>query len=790
MPASYDFPIADGSVDAVRDAARPQRNSPTGAFAPDDRRGSNRAAHSQRAGAEMDRIGRGWSRAIRQPTRTAGLRHGPRMRLIVGRETREYLQMLLGAVLFVLLIACANVANLQFARATGRHARGGGAHGARRDRDGAWWRSWSPKACCSSVGGAALGLLIAKWGVNMMRGGMPAEVEKYILGWRQMGSTGARCCSRWLPRVASGVLAGLAPAWQCSRPNLSNALKEGGRGGTAGKSRHRLRNILVAAEIALAVVLLVGAGLMVRGFRGMMKNGAALEPSTLLTMRLAHHRPPNITRPTRSPRSIAQVVDGIQALPGVTSAAAVIAMPYSDHSRASDSRSRAARAEPGDLPDGMYQVASPSYFATLHVPLRAGRLLQESDGPDAPPVAVVSERMAQRWLPNESPIGKRIRIGGNPKKPWMTIVGVVGDVVHNAYDRQPRPTFYVPYQQAPATWMDIGVRTAGDPLRLAPAVTGGGPLGGSRAAGHGHAHDGAVDSQRRPSGLNYVAALMGVFGGLALVLSAIGVYGVMAHLVSDQTHEIGIRMALGASRGSVLGMILRRGMLTTAVGPGDRAAAGVWLRAPDGIADFRRERHGRRDVRRRFRWRWSRRRRLAVYVPARARDEDRSRSSPCAASRALSARGMPARKQAQLQPQHCDDQGQHRGEPHTQAAGSGRDETHQRRNRRAAESRGAEDQAGERAPASAIRVGRDHHGENGREAETAHRGTRQQRRRTAARQQQRGAGKRAGQTPRRERLRFHTVQNSRRDEPSEQDRAPEDGRQHRPQLLRGWLRLA
>jgi len=180
-------------------------------------------------------------------------------------------------------------------------------------------------------------------------------------------------------------------------------------------------------------------------------------------------------------------------------------------------------------------------------------------------VTLVSERLAQRWFPTESPLGKRIKIGGNSRNPWLTIVGVVGDIVHNAYDREPRPTYYIPYQQAPATWMDVGVRTAGDPLRLAPAVTAAirsvdpeQPITDMRTMEQS-IHNGAI-------GLNYVAALMGVFGGLALLLSAIGVYGVMAHLVSDQTHEIGIRMALGASRGNVLGMILRRGMMTTAIG--------------------------------------------------------------------------------------------------------------------------------------------------------------------------------------------------------------------------------
>jgi putative ABC transport system permease protein len=561
MPASYDFPIA---TDVWTPFALPpmRRNSRTGHLLQTVAR-LKPGSTLQRAGSEMDRVGAQLEQSY--PATNKGRRFAvwPAMRLIVVRETQQYLQMLLGAVLFVLLIACANVANLQFARATGRMRE----VSVRTALGASRWRVITQlvtESLLLSVGGAVLGLLIAKVGLNVIRGGMPADVEKYILGWRHMDLDGRALLFTLAAAVASGVLAGLAPAWQCSRPNLSNALKEGGRGGTVGKGRHRLRNILVASEIALAVVLLVGAGLMVRGFHSMIRNGAALEPSTLLTMRLAitstkYQRNHQIAEFYR------QVVDRIQALPGVKSAAAVTAMPYSNHASGQGFEIEGRPVQPGNMPDGMYQVVSPGYFATAHVPLRAGRLLQESDGANAPVVTLVSERLAQRWFPNESPLGKRIRAGGNPRNPWMTIVGVVGDIVHNAYDREPRRTYYIPYQQAPATWMDIGVRTAGDPLKLAPAVTAAvrsvdpeQPITDMRTMDQS-IHNAAI-------GLNYVAALMGVFGGLALLLSAIGVYGVMAHLVSDQTHEIGIRMALGASKGSVLGMILRRGMLTTAIG--------------------------------------------------------------------------------------------------------------------------------------------------------------------------------------------------------------------------------
>jgi len=416
-----------------------------------------------------------------------------------------------------------------------------------------------------AVAGAGVGLLLASWGLSMMNGAMPAEVKRYILGFDNMHLDGRALLFTMIAALLAGALAGLSPAWQCSQPNLTDSLKEGGRSSSVGKARQRLRNILVASEVALAVVLLVGASLMVRGFRTVVKTGESLEPSTLLTLRLAltSNKYPEKYQAAEFYR---QVLERIKSLPGVRSTAAVTALPYSDHSSGRDFVIEGRPVDHGDVPNGMYQVASPEYFATLHIPLRAGRLLNDGDGPEAPKVALISERMAQRWWKNESPVGRRIRIGGpDSKSPWMTIAGVVGDVMHNPYDRVPRRTIYIPYQQAPALWMDIAVRTAGDPLIVAPAV-----IAAIRAVDPEQPITDMRTMERaihnRAIGLNYMAALMGVFGAIALVLAAIGVYGVMAYLVSEQTHEIGIRMALGASRGSVLEMIFRRGMLTTAAG--------------------------------------------------------------------------------------------------------------------------------------------------------------------------------------------------------------------------------
>jgi putative ABC transport system permease protein len=338
------------------------------------------------------------------------------------------------------------------------------------------------------------------------------------------------------------------PAWRSSRANLAV--------GPAGPGRHRLRSILVGGEVALAVVLLVGAGLMVRGFQSLVSSSTRLEPSTMLTLHLS-------LAETRDPAPYyRQVLDRISVLPGVRSAVAVTALPYSRHGGASPVTIEGQPAEPGKQPTAWIQSVTAGAFQTLRISLRAGRMPADSDTATAPRIAVVSESMARRWWPDGTAIGKRLRMGDGA---WTQIVGVVSDIEHSLIDRSLAPTVYLPFAQSPERYMDIAIRTAGDAHALAPAV---------RATVR------AVDREQPITNLNtmsnlieqeafvlaYMAALMGVFGVLALALSSVGVYGVMAYVVSDQTHEIGIRMALGAPRGTVLAMLFRRGMWTALVG--------------------------------------------------------------------------------------------------------------------------------------------------------------------------------------------------------------------------------
>ena len=534
----------------------------------------------QQLSAELDGVAKGLEQ--RYPTTN----HNRRFlvwgshRFLIGEFNRQYLSMLFGSVLFVLLIACVNVANLQFARATGRlrEVAVRSALGAGR---GQIIAQLITESMLLSLAGAALGLLMAAWGLDLIRAGMPPEVEKLVVGWSEIRLDARAMLFTLIAAVGSGFLAGLAPAWQSSRPNLIEGLRDGGRGASPGQSRNRLRSFLVAAEVALAVVLLVGASLMVRGFNTLIHAGESLQPNTLLTMRLAltesrYHPPQRIA-------FYNDVLERLDAIPGVKSAVAAIALPASDHSTGRSFTIDGHPIDASNVPYAMYQSVTPRYFETLHVPLIAGRFLDGRDGRDSTPVAVISQRLAQRYWPGEGlPVGRRIRIGAPEQKlddqPWITIVGVVGDVLHDVLERNPKAVLYVPYPQDARLWMDIGIRTAGDPNQIIPAV---------RAAVR------AVDPAQpltnvasletlmhnQALGLIYVAALMAVFGGLALLLSCVGVYGVMAYLVQEQTHEIGIRMALGAPRDCVLAMIFRRGLLTACAGlsAGTLAACGLAL---------------------------------------------------------------------------------------------------------------------------------------------------------------------------------------------------------------------
>jgi putative ABC transport system permease protein len=366
--------------------------------------------------------------------------------------------------------------------------------------------------------------------------------------------------------VLTGIIFGLAPALQASKIELNETLKEGGRSAGAATGHRRLRSLLVVSELALSLVLLTGAGLMMKSFMRLQQVNSGLNPNNVLTMTITL---PQATYKEEEKRRAfyAQLLERVRSLPGVESAGAVSNLPLSGSLWG---RSLTVEGRPvlsvGEAPMINHVVVTPGYFRSMGIPLLTGRDIEETDSKDAPKVTVIDERLAREYWPNESPIGKRIRFGPpESNEPWHTIVGVVGEVKHQRLDRSTRKSVYVPFEQIPVRWMTITARTTGDPLSLAGAL---------RSQVRELDRDQPIADIRPMTEVikrsvwqpRLYAILFAVFAVVALVLSSVGIYGVMSYAVSQRTHEIGIRMALGASTRDVLKMIVGQGMILTILG--------------------------------------------------------------------------------------------------------------------------------------------------------------------------------------------------------------------------------
>ncbi len=494
---------------------------------------------------------------------------------INGGLTRQYTMLLLGAVGFVLLIACANVANLQLARSSGRRKEIAVcvALGARRWRI---VRQLLTESVLVSLAGLVLGLMFALWSIELILQNMPHEVARYIAGWYQIGLDWRAMNYAFAVAVAAGIVAGLIPALQTSRTDVNEMLKEGSRGTTASRGRHRLRSALVVAEMALALVLLVGAGLMVRGVNNLVNDNRAFQPESLLTFRVNLPDRPYADKARRVAFYDA-VLERLPSLPGVRSAGLANSVPYSDSSSGGTFSVEGQPAQPDELRWAQLQAVNETYYRALPVPLVEGRYTTEQDGPESQAVAVVSESMARRFWPGRSAIGQRIKLGADDSDaPWLTIVGVVKEIRSHFVDLARYPAVYRPYRQAAGQLMQFALRVEGDPNAQAPAIR---SLVSSIDADmpiyevktHARLIHGTL------IGLKYVASMLSVIGVIALVLSSAGIYGVMAYAVSERTHEIGVRMALGARPADVLRMVLARGVLLTVCGLAIGATLSVLL---------------------------------------------------------------------------------------------------------------------------------------------------------------------------------------------------------------------
>jgi putative ABC transport system permease protein len=403
---------------------------------------------------------------------------------------------------------------------------------------------------------------------------MPAEIARFVPGWHQLGADWRSLVFSVLVAVLAAFIFSAIPAWRAARLDLVASLRDGGRSVTAGGRRQLGRNVLVVGQLSAALALLVTAGVAVQSARSLIHGPQGFEPAGVLAfeVKLADAR---YSEPESQRLFARDVLARLSELPGVESVAATNSIPGRQGyaTRPIEVEGQPV-AQASDRPEVEARVATPGLFRTLRLPLLAGRGLEESDTAESRPVAVVSRAFAERFWPGQDPIGRRFRLAGlEPEAPWMAVVGVSGDVIHQWVLRRNAPTFYQPLAQGPTQYVSFAVRTSGDPDALASAAR--------RTVAEVDADQPAYRVQGLPRsihqstiGLQYVAGIMAAFGVLALVLAVGGVYGVMSYRVSRRTLEIGIRVALGASRGDVLRLTLGQALRLSGVGLAVGSAGG------------------------------------------------------------------------------------------------------------------------------------------------------------------------------------------------------------------------
>ena len=487
-------------------------------------------------------------------------------------DVRLALLVILGAVGCVLLIACANVANLLLARATSRHKEMAirAALGASRLRV---LRQLLTESILLSIAGGSFGLLLALWGttllVSIIGDDLPRSADIGIDG-RVLGFT-------LLVSLLTGVVFGLVPALHSSKTDLTESLKEGGRGSTEGSRRNTMRGALVIIEVAIAVVLLAGAGLLIQSLLRLQHVNPGFNPKNVLSFSLGL---PEVKYSTQKQIDFFnEIVARIESLPGVQAASAVLPLPLASDRIRITFETEGRSIPRSELPASEYRAVALNYFRTMGIPLLKGRDFDERDTRKATPVIVVNEDFAQRYFPGEDPIGKHIKPGmsnGEDKPAWREIVGIVGSVHHLSLSAEPTPEYYVPHTQMPFDSMTIVARTEGEPRALISAV---------------QREVRALDSELPVYNIKtleeYLAAsvaqprfntvLLAIFAGIALVLTAVGLFGVMSYTVRQRTHEIGIRMALGAAETDVLKMVVRQGMTLAGIGMAAGLAGAYFL---------------------------------------------------------------------------------------------------------------------------------------------------------------------------------------------------------------------
>lgn len=485
-------------------------------------------------------------------------------------STGKFLFVLLAAVGFVLLIACANVANLMLARSSARSREMAvrAALGASRARI---VRQLLTESVLLALAGGALGLWLAVWGVQLLKRIGPANVPRLshadMNGWVLLFTAAIA--------LATGILFGLAPALQSSKTSLHESLKESGRSSSGSMARQRARSLLVIGEVAFTLVLLAGGVLMIKSFLHLLNVNPGFDPHNVLTMQITLSGN-QYSKPSQMTGFYQTLLERVSRLPGVKAAGAVDVLPFNNYGNSGSFFIEGQPVGRGTiLPHADVRRVMPGLFSALRVPLRSGRLFTDADTASAPRVALIDDVLAKEYWPNQDPIGHRVAmVSATPE--WYTVVGVVGNVRNRGFSAPRKGVLYFPLAQWPKVHMSLVIRTASDPMALAGAVR--------QAVRSIDRQEPVYDVKTMEeyvsesvSNQRLSVFLLAMFAGLALVLASVGIYGVISFSVSQRTHEIGIRMALGAQPGDVLRMVLGQGIILALAGVGIGIVASLGL---------------------------------------------------------------------------------------------------------------------------------------------------------------------------------------------------------------------
>ena len=551
-------------------------------FAPTPQQLDNRTAHNylvigrlrggvtvKQAQAELRIVADRLAKAYPATNLGTSVKVEPLLDGINGDLTPLYYRLLMGATLFVLLVVCANVANLQFARGIARRPEIAmrTALGASRSRV---MRQLLTENILLGLIGAAGGLVFAAVDLHLTLIAMPERVARYMAGWSNISLNGRALAFSLILAIGAGAIAGFLPAIEALRINLVDQLKAGSRGATGSGRTRRLRSIFAVSQISLAVALVIGAALMSKGMNSLLHLADVYKPDKTLTFHVTLSAARYDT-PQKLAAWYADGLDKLRALPGVTHAELTTALPYSNNEWTQDCAIENRPLVPGKFQTTLHVPISEGFFAALRIPIVAGRAFSKSDVIGSQPVAVVSRRFVAQYFPGENPLGRRIRLGTpdsqNKPDPWLTIVGVAEEATYSMWDQVPNTAVYTSVAQMPPLGATYAVTTEGDALALAPGAR------KALAALDPNLPLDSVETYKQAVnetmvGLMYASVLLVVDALIALLLAAIGIFAVMANQVGERTREIGVRLAMGARREDVLGMILRRASWLTAAGIG------------------------------------------------------------------------------------------------------------------------------------------------------------------------------------------------------------------------------